>query len=260
MYAKIFEQIFDSSIAEDRQTRWIFMDLLILSRPDGIIDMTHEAISRRTNVPIEIVRQAIVELEKPDAQSRSGAKNGARLVRLDKHRDWGWKVVNYAIYRKIASEIERREVDRKRTKQARDNKRLRDENVLVQVRTNPDSSPSPSSSVLVPGDRGAGEGGNPSLEDCMASVPILLREQIAGNEDFAAMVFNTWNGRDGKDGAGVKVRFAKHLEKRWNEEGEQWRNKCHSYQLKQKKSKGGARKIPTDQYGNLILEKSDKPF
>ena len=120
MFAKIFTQIFDSSIAEDYQTRHVFEDLLKLCDINGVVDMTPEAIARRTKVPFEIVTRGIAELEKPDARSRNPAHGGARIVRLDEHRDWGWFVVNYEHYRAIASEDQRREKTRLRVQRYRE--------------------------------------------------------------------------------------------------------------------------------------------
>ena len=102
MFVKVFSQIFDSSIAENYLTRLVFTDLLTLADLNGVVDMTHESISRRTNVPIETVRAAISELEKPDPRSRTPDCEGRRIKRLDEHRDWGWFVVNYGNFRKIA--------------------------------------------------------------------------------------------------------------------------------------------------------------
>lgn len=109
MYAKIFAQIFDSSIAEDWQVRHVFEDLLKLCDRDGIVDRTPEAIARRTNVPLKVVARAIAILEQPDARSRNQEYEGRRIVRLSGHRDWGWHIVNYGHYRDIASEEQRRE-------------------------------------------------------------------------------------------------------------------------------------------------------
>jgi len=119
MYAKIFAQIYDSSIAEDHEVRFTFMDMLILADPDGVVDMTHEAIARRTNRPIEVIQRTIAELESPDRRSRSTDSEGRRLVRLDEHRDWGWLIVNYERFRKIASEEQRREKTRERVRRHR---------------------------------------------------------------------------------------------------------------------------------------------
>lgn len=119
MYAKVFEQIFDSSIANDFQTRHVFMDLLVLADQNGVIDRTPEAIARRTNVPLDIVKSAISVLEKPDPSSRSTDCDGARLQRLDEHREWGWQVVNYKHYLGIKTEFDRRRYMREYMRQVR---------------------------------------------------------------------------------------------------------------------------------------------
>lgn len=108
MFAKVFSQIFDSSIAESYTTRHVFMDMLVLADSDGAVDMTREAISRRTNVPLEIVSAAIDALMEPDRASRSNESDGRRLILLDEHRTWGWKIVNYLHYRQILDEESRR--------------------------------------------------------------------------------------------------------------------------------------------------------
>ena len=109
MFAKVFAQIFDSSIAEEWQVRIVFEDMLKLCDCNGVVDMTHESISRRTNVPIEIVRAGITKLEAEDPKSRNPEYKGQRIIRLDDHRDWGWFIVNYAHYRNLASEEQKRE-------------------------------------------------------------------------------------------------------------------------------------------------------
>ena len=114
MFAKIFSQIYDSSIVEDPDMRFTFMDMLVLADSTGVVDMTHEAIARRTNRPIEIVRATIIKLESPDHRSRTPDAEGRRLKRLDEHRDWGWAIVNYDVFRRIASEEQRREGTRSR--------------------------------------------------------------------------------------------------------------------------------------------------
>lgn len=108
MYAKIFEQIFDSSIAENYRVRHVFEDLLKLADSTGVVDMTPEAISRRINCPLEEVGHALVELAKPDLRSRSPDHEGRRIIPLDSRRDWGWIIVNYALYRALQDEEARR--------------------------------------------------------------------------------------------------------------------------------------------------------
>lgn len=108
MFAKVFSQIFTSSIAENYLVRLVFEDLLVLADVNGVVDMTPEAIARVTNVPLDIVLAGITDLEKPDNRSRTVTEDGCRIVRLDAHRDWGWQVVNYEKYREIRSENDRR--------------------------------------------------------------------------------------------------------------------------------------------------------
>ena len=109
MYAKVFSQIYDSSIAEDWQTRLVFMDLLILADPQGVVDMTIDSIARRTNVPRDIVEAAVCKLCKPDPESRTETADGRRLIPLDKHRSWGWQIVNFQHYHAMRDENARRE-------------------------------------------------------------------------------------------------------------------------------------------------------
>jgi hypothetical protein len=109
MYAKVFAQIFDSSIAENYRARHVFEDLLKLADKTGVVDMTPEAISRRTNCPIEEVVAAISELAAPDPRSRSKDHEGRRIIPVDSRRDWGWIIVNYLHYRAIQDEEARRE-------------------------------------------------------------------------------------------------------------------------------------------------------
>jgi len=108
VFAKIFSQIFDSSISSDYIVRHTFMDLLVLADRDGVVDMTTDAISRRTNVPEEMIVHAIAKLAAPDAQSRSHEEDGCRLVPIDSHRSWGWQIVNYEHYRNLRDEEARR--------------------------------------------------------------------------------------------------------------------------------------------------------
>lgn len=108
MYAKIFAQIFDSSIAENYEVRHIFQDLLILADKTGCVDMTSEAIARRINVPHKKVAHAIKVLCEPEDASRSKAEDGRRLIPIDSRRNWGWIIVNYEHYRAIQDEEARR--------------------------------------------------------------------------------------------------------------------------------------------------------
>jgi len=113
-----------SSIRQSRRIMWFgtfSWSLLVLADRDGVVDMTLDAISRRTNVPEEIVAHAIRELMNGDPKSRSHEEDGRRLVAIDSHRDWGWQIVNYEHYRNIKDEEARRTYfrDKKRAQRAK---------------------------------------------------------------------------------------------------------------------------------------------
>jgi hypothetical protein len=120
VFAKIFAQIFDSTIAKDYVVRHVFMDMLVLADRDGVVDMTVDAIARRTNVPQELVDHAIKELMNPDLKSRSKAESGARITPIDSGRDWGWQIVNYEHYRNIRDEEARRTYFRDKKREQRE--------------------------------------------------------------------------------------------------------------------------------------------
>jgi hypothetical protein len=95
------------------------MDCLLLADEDGILDITADAISRRTNTPLDVVHEAIRHLSEPDPDSRSSAEEGRRLVLLDSHRNWGWRIVNFQKYRVIKTREDKRTYDRDRYAQSK---------------------------------------------------------------------------------------------------------------------------------------------
>lgn len=154
MYAKVFRQIYESSIAEDYETRHVFMDMMVLADSDGVVDMTQEAIARITNVPLEKIKAAILKLEAPDSRSRTPDYEGCRIIRIDDHRDWGWVIVNYSRFRSTATEEKRRELTRLRVRKLREKRSSKKEennggcNVGNALHSVTSPSPSPSSSAL----------------------------------------------------------------------------------------------------------------
>src|SRR5882762_7319565 len=160
MFAKVFEQIYDSTVARDYTVRHLFMDLLVLADPTGVVDMTPDAIARRTNIPQDIVERCLSELCQPDVKSRSPLEEGKRIVPIDSRRDWGWKIVNYAHYRKIRDEAARREYfrDKQREHRKKVKKAVKDE-MLTEINKNgqvltPASASASSCTVLKEGVRG----------------------------------------------------------------------------------------------------------
>lgn len=114
MYAKLFSQIYDGTLCTKGPWEALvtFQQFLVLADPEGQVDMTAEAISRRTTIPLEIIQRGIESLIQPDPDSRTPAEEGRRLIPLSPGRAWGWKVVNYKHYREMKREEDRREYHR----------------------------------------------------------------------------------------------------------------------------------------------------
>lgn len=109
MYAKVFAQIFDSSLREKWQAWVVFVAMLALADSEDEVDMTPQALAARTGLPGSVISEGIEFLERPDENSRSPEEGGRRIVRLDDHRPWGWRIVNRRKYRAIRDQSERRE-------------------------------------------------------------------------------------------------------------------------------------------------------
>lgn len=122
MYAKIFTQMYDGTLGSKGPWEALvtFQQLLILSDNQGHVDMTPEAISKRTTVPLKIILKGLRELEKPDPGSRTPDEDGRRIMLLADHRDWGWRIVNYGIYNVLRSEVDRRDYMKGYMRQKRD--------------------------------------------------------------------------------------------------------------------------------------------
>lgn len=125
--------MFDGTLASRGpwQALVTFQQLIVLANPDGIVDMTADAISRRTSIPLDIIELGIAELLKPDARSRTPDEEGRRIVLIDDHRDWGWQIVNHAKYQAMRNAAERREY--LRVAQAERRARLKAESLSTTV-------------------------------------------------------------------------------------------------------------------------------
>jgi hypothetical protein len=119
MYGKVFAQMYEGTLAGHWQAIVTMQQLVVLATKDGIVDMTADAISRRTSIPLEIITAGLEHLAKPDPYSRTPGEDGRRIVPLDDHRPWGWKLVNHAKYRALRNLEEKREADRDRIAEKR---------------------------------------------------------------------------------------------------------------------------------------------
>lgn len=110
MHAKVFTQIYDGTLCTKGPWEALvtFQQLLVLADQDGVVDMTAQAIARRTTIPLDIIERGIAALLLPDPESRTPTEQGRRIVPLSEGRAWGWLVVNYQHYRQLKREDDRR--------------------------------------------------------------------------------------------------------------------------------------------------------
>jgi hypothetical protein len=112
MYCKLFASLYQGTLRGCANEILVFTNLLAHADRFGIVDKHFKAIAEETGLDVEAVKKSITKLESPDPESRSPEEGGARLLRLDAHRVWGWKIVNYSKYRSIRNEDDRREQNR----------------------------------------------------------------------------------------------------------------------------------------------------
>ena len=120
MYGKLFESMFDGTLADNWEALVVFQQMVILCDADGRIDMTPIAMHRRTGIPLEIINRGIAILASPDPQSRTSLEEGRRIKLLDLQREWGWEIVNHKHYRSIATRSDKQQRDRERMRKLRE--------------------------------------------------------------------------------------------------------------------------------------------
>ncbi len=119
MYAKIFDSMYEGTLYGKWQAIVTLQQMLVLCDSNGVIDMTPEAISGKTSIPLEIINEGIKVLSEPDPHSRTPGEEGRRITTIDAHRPWGWVIVNHRKYQLLKSMEEKREADRIRMAEKR---------------------------------------------------------------------------------------------------------------------------------------------
>lgn len=119
LFGKVFQQIYESTVAANWEVMTVWIHFIILADENGVVDMPPFAIARRTGLPLPMIEKGIAELEKADPLSRSKDAKGARLVRLDEHRDWGWSLPTYPEYSKRITTEQKRQYNRERMREKR---------------------------------------------------------------------------------------------------------------------------------------------
>jgi len=123
VYGKLFASIYDGSMHGHWEALVTFQQMICLANRDGVIDMTPSALASRTSIPIEIIHAGIAHLLLPDPESRSPECDGRRIETIDVKRSWGWRIVNYDYYRKLASMEDKLLADRERIARKREDEK-----------------------------------------------------------------------------------------------------------------------------------------
>lgn len=126
MYVKIYNQILNSSIADNRKLRHFFIDLLLCADPEGNVVMTKSSIAGAIRADISEVEWGLAELMKPDPENggRVPDHEGRRIAPLE-GRGYGWKILNYEFYRDMKSARELREKTAERVARWREKKKAK---------------------------------------------------------------------------------------------------------------------------------------
>lgn len=119
MYVKLFASIYEGTLRGKAHAQLVFINLLVHANAHGEADIHPQAIADETGLALDDVKHVIDMLETPDPESRSHEESGRRITRLDEHRTWGWRIVNYIKYRGIRNEDDRREYNRLKKAESR---------------------------------------------------------------------------------------------------------------------------------------------
>ncbi len=215
MFIKLFTQILDSSIADNRPLRHFFTDLLLCANGDGNVVMTDAAIARRIGATVAEVQEGLAELQKPDPFSKTPDFEGRRIIPLD-GTGYGWHIINFETYRAMRDADQLRAVTRARVQKHRELKR-RNAHVTPGNACNPKEKERKSTD---------GEGEKESKE--LFPVPAKPAREVSGNSSVHAQI----TGRIGsvfKETTGEEfafnIRFARRLKSflmGWSGTADEW--------------------------------------
>ena len=121
-WTPVFSTVFTGTLCGKYPDTAAWMFFLALADKNGVVDMTPQAISALTGMPVDVLMPCIERFEQPDPYSRTSDEDGRRLVRIDPARPWGWRVVNHSKYRERAR---KQAWDAERTASGRDAERKR---------------------------------------------------------------------------------------------------------------------------------------
>lgn len=101
-YTPVFESVFSGSLCGQYPDTAAWLFLLAMADKNGEIDKTPHYIATVTGMPLETLTGCIERFLQPDPRSRTKTNEGRRLELLASDRDWGWRIINFHLYREKA--------------------------------------------------------------------------------------------------------------------------------------------------------------
>lgn len=109
-YTPLFASITTGTLCGKWPDIGLWPIILSLADKHGVVDVTHQYISTVTGLAMPEVVACMKRFCEADYGSRSPSEAGARLILLEEHREWGWQIVNHALYREKARLISQNSV------------------------------------------------------------------------------------------------------------------------------------------------------
>lgn len=124
-YAPLFDSLTRGTLCGRWPDIGLWPIVLSLGDKNGLVDVTPLYIAGITGLPEQEVIACMDRFCQPDPYSRSRDHDGRRLVLLDEHRNWGWRIVNHGKYKEKARLMGKnaREVESGKNKDRMDDRR-----------------------------------------------------------------------------------------------------------------------------------------
>lgn len=125
-FTKLHNGLLTSTVwREDPATKVVWITLLAMADPDGVVESTMPGLGAFANVTIDEAAKAIEKFLSPDRYSRTPDREGRRIEIIP----GGWRLLNYDKYRDKSSTEELRQ--KATARQQRRRERLRNANVVT---------------------------------------------------------------------------------------------------------------------------------
>lgn len=110
-YVKLFGSIIHSTVWQaDLHVKVVWITLLAMADEDGNVWSSIPGLAKAAGVSIEQCTEALRNFMAPDAYSRTKDHEGRRLAEID----GGWLVLNYTMYRRLASSQDKKNAEKQR--------------------------------------------------------------------------------------------------------------------------------------------------